>query len=383
MVIAEYTPTHLQTDVQARVQALLDELIQTDQETGLQVAAYLDGELVIDAWAGRADPQKNLPVNTNTLFVAFSCTKGVTSTLIHILVERGTLDYDTPVAHYWPEFAANGKAEITVRQILTHEAGVPQMPRGVTMERMADWDWMIRAIAALKPLWKPGTKTGYHGITMGHILGEVAQRADGRPFAQMVQEEICQPLGISEMYFGAPQAVQTRIATIGGNRLPLLYLPPFFLIKRVAPTPIEPGKRWNTPTLWSAVVPGGNMVTNARSLARHYAALMGDGVDGVRLLSPERVKIASALQTDGPDQVFLGGHIRKGLGYWLGGAGDDAFGMRGTVFGHAGLGGSIAFADPEYNFSFAILKNRMTWRGDKDTDFQLAHTVREALHIPD
>jgi CubicO group peptidase (beta-lactamase class C family) len=383
MAVADYVEKSVRSDAQTRVQALLDELVQTGEETGLQVAAYRDGELVIDAWSGMADPQNNVPLNQDTLFVTFSCCKGVTSTLIHILVEQGKLDYDTPVAHYWPEFAANGKAGITVRHILTHEAGIPQMPRGVTMERMANWEWMIHGIENLKPIWKPGTKTGYHGITMGHILGEIAQRADGLSFSQLIQDEICKPLGISDMYFGAPESAQKRIAIIGGRRLPLLYLPPFFLIRRVAPTAIEPGPRWNTPTLWGAVIPAGNMVTTARSLARHYAALIGDGVDGVRLLSPERMKIATALQTDAGDQVFLGGHIRKALGYWLGGSGDDAFGTRGTVFGHFGLGSSLGFADPEYNLTFAILKNRMTWRGDKDTDSKVAHAVREALGIPD
>jgi CubicO group peptidase (beta-lactamase class C family) len=383
MAVMDYAQNRIQTDAQARVQAFLDELIQTDQETGLQVAAYRDGELVVDAWAGMADPQKNIPVDQDTLFVAFSCSKGVTSTLIHLLAEQGKLDYDTPVAQYWPEFAANGKAGITIRQVMAHQAGIPQTPKTITMERLADWDWVIHEIEKIKPLWKPGTKTAYHGFTFGHILAEVAQRVDGRPFAQMVQSDICQPLDISDMYFGAPQAAETRIAMIGGGRLPLMYLPPFFLIRRVIPNAIEPGPKWNNHNLWSAVVPAGNMVTSARSLARHYAAMIGDGVDGVRLLSPARVKIASTLQTDKPDRVFLGSRIRKGMGYWLGGAGDDAFGTRASVFGHTGAGGSIGFADPEYNFSFALLKNRMTWRGGDDTDFKVAHAVREALGIPD
>jgi CubicO group peptidase (beta-lactamase class C family) len=130
----------------------------------------------------------------------------------------------------------------------------------------------------------------------------------------MVQEEICQPLDISDLYFGVPQTAEARIAMIGGARLPLMYLPPFFLIRRVIPNAIEPGPKWNDRRLWSAILPAGNMVTTARSLARHYAAMIGDGVDGVRLLSPERVKIASTLQTDGRDAVFLGSRIRKGMG---------------------------------------------------------------------
>ncbi|MEO8608213.1 MAG: serine hydrolase domain-containing protein [Chloroflexota bacterium] len=383
MIIAVLPQNRIQTDAQTRVQAFLDELIQTKQETGLQVAAYLDGKLVIDAWAGMADPQKNIPVREDTLFVSFSCSKGVTSTLIHLLAEQGKLNYDTSVDHYWPGFGVNGKAGITIRHVMAHQAGIPQTPKRITMERLEDWDWVIHEIENLKPLWKPGTKTGYHGLTMGYILAEVAQRVDGRSFAQMVQEEICAPLGISDLYFGVPQNAESRIAMIGGSRLPLLYLPPIFLVKRIIPSAIEPGAKWNNRGLWSAVIPSGNMVTTARSLARHYASLVGEGVDGVRLLSPERMKIASTLQTDDRDQVFLGARIRKAMGYWLGGAGDDAFGTRSSVFGHTGSGGLIGFGDPEYNFSFALLKNQMTWRGGDDTDFKVAHVVREALGIPD
>jgi CubicO group peptidase (beta-lactamase class C family) len=381
-MIALDQPT-VEIQAQERIQALLDRMVRTGEETGLQVAAYRNGELVIDACAGVANPTTGERVTHDTLFVAFSCSKGVLATLIHQMVEKGQLDYDTPIARYWPEFAQNGKGTITVRHALTHQAGIPQMPRGMTIETLCNWDTMRRGIEGLKPLWTPGTKTGYHGLTYGFILGEVAQRVDGRPLARMVQEDICQPLGISDLYFGLPRALESRVAVLGGSRVPWHFLPPFFLLKRVIPGSIAPGPLWNDPRIHQALIPAGNMITTARAMAKHYAALVGTGVDGVRLLSPERVKIVSALQTETPDQVFFGAPIRKGLGYWVGGDKmQDAFGTRASVFGHTGAGGAIGFADPEYNFSFALLKNQMTWRGGDDTDVKIVDAVREALGIP-
>ncbi len=146
MAVAEYVHKSILSDAQTRIQTLLDAMTRTGLETGLQVAAYRDGELVIDAWSGMADPQKNVPVNQDTLFVTFSCSKGVTSTLIHILAEQGKLDYDTAVDHYWPGFGANGKAGITIRHVLVHQAGIPQTPKNITMERLGNWDWLIHEI---------------------------------------------------------------------------------------------------------------------------------------------------------------------------------------------------------------------------------------------
>ncbi len=369
---------------QAHIQGLLDELTSSGLETGVQVAAFLNGELVIDAWSGKANPETGEAVKSDTLFIAFSCSKGVTSTVIHQLVEAGNLDYEKPIADYWPEFAKNGKDKITLRHVLLHQAGIPQTPKGWTIDKLPDWEFMVHGVENLKPLWKAGTRTAYHAMTFGVILGEVARRADGRPFAQIVQENICQPLGITDLFFGTPAAVEDRIAKIGGSRLPLMILPPlpFILIKRAIPPALEPNERWNCPSLYRAVLPAGNMITTARSLAKHYAALMDNGVEGVRLLPPERVKIATAFASDARDWLFLGARIQRGLGYWLGGNEGSVFGLRRSVFGHTGSGGSLAFADPDYHFSFALLKNEQTWRED-NTDRKMAHAVREALDLPD
>lgn len=201
-------------DVQARVQAVLDEVIATDVERGLQVAVYVDGALIVDAWSGVADPATGRRVDGETLFTVFSTTKGITATVIHLLADRGVLEYDAPIARYWPEFGAHGKEQITLRHALTHCSAIPQMPDGVGPVEMCDWEGMCRAIADLTPLWAPGTVSCYHALTYGWILGEVARRVDGRPFGQIVQDEICKPLGITSLFVGLPEAMDAQVAPL-------------------------------------------------------------------------------------------------------------------------------------------------------------------------
>ncbi len=367
------------TDVQPRVQALLDDLVGREIERGVQVAAYRNGEMIVDAWAGIADPATGRAVDGDTLFTVFSSTKGVTSTVIHLLAERGALDYDDPIVTYWPEFGAHGKAGITIRQALTHTAGIPQRPAGA---EESDWEGMCRAIAALTPLWEPGTQMGYHAGTFGWILGEVARRADGRPIDRIVAEEICRPLGITSLFFGIPDAIEPRVATLE-NDVSIERasdFPPDSLIARAMPNSKTYAMRFNLPEVRRAVHPAGGGIMNARALARHYAALIGDGVDGVRLLSPERVRLATALQIEGKDAT-LQRFVRRALGYMLGMPG-STMGNRVTAFGHAGYGGSIGFADPENGVTFALAMNRLAFNlpGAGTVD-KVARTVRDALGI--
>ena len=147
-------------------------------EIGLQVAAYLDGKLVLDVCGGSADQTTDRMVDGDTLFTVFSATKGVAATALHIQAERGLLEYDRPISQYWPEFAQQGKGQVTVRQTLDHSIGVPGMPPGCTIDQMCDWDFMTAAIAAMAPVWEPGTKHGYHAYTFGWMVGELVRRAD-------------------------------------------------------------------------------------------------------------------------------------------------------------------------------------------------------------
>jgi CubicO group peptidase (beta-lactamase class C family) len=364
------------------VRGLLEELVASGEELGLQAAAYLRGELVVDAWAGVADRATGGPVDGRTLFTVYSVGKGITATCIYLLAERGQLDYDAPVARYWPAFAARGKERVSVRDVMTHRAGAPQMPEGTAPELICDWDRTCAAIADLPLLWEPGTRTGYHAITYGWILGEVLRRVDGRPFARFVQEEICAPLGLRDLYFGIPDDVEERVATLEAAPRPpeVPEPPPDALFYRAAPRSLNGG--WNRPDVRRACIPAAGGIMTARDVARHYAALIGT-VDGVRLLPAERIATATTLQTSDEDLV-LGYRVRKALGYWLGGK-NSAFSERITAFGHAGASGATAFADPEYGLAVGFTKNMV--RGIARTPgespaFRVARCIRDAFGIP-
>jgi CubicO group peptidase (beta-lactamase class C family) len=370
-------------DVQSRVQTLLNQLVERDAERGLQVAAYFNGELVVDAWAGVADLATGRKVDAETLFTVWSCGKGVAATVIHLLVERGLLTYDTPLASVWPEFGAHGKQAITIRHMLTHTAGIPQIPDAISPADLLDWATMCQRVADLEPMWPPGTVMAYHAMTYGWLVGEVAQRVDGRPFATIVEQEICAPLGIDSLFFGISDAVAPHVAVLEEVAAPSAPAipPPDILTLPVAPPWRAPSSVWaNQLAVQRACLPSSGAIMNARSLARHYAALASPALDGVCLLPPKRIQQASALQLEARDRV-LGVSVRRALGYHLGEP-QSAMGARSTVFGHAGAGGSFGFADPAYQFAFALTKNRMwnTAPGD-DTAFLVAREVRRALGI--
>ena len=217
----------------AVVQKAIDQVIGAGREIGLQVAAYKDGELVVDTWGGLADPGPGRKVDGDTLFNVYSVTKAVAATALHLQAERGLIEYDAPIVNYWPEYGAHGKERTTVRDALTHRACVPQMPEEVTPEMMCDWDAMVRAIANLKPLAEPGTKTLYLSMTFGWIIGELVRRTDpkGRSLGQFVRDEIAAPLGIPDLWIGIPDAVEPRVAKQIDAMVPVPpeYLPPLFL----------------------------------------------------------------------------------------------------------------------------------------------------------
>jgi CubicO group peptidase (beta-lactamase class C family) len=364
-------------DVQDRVTAVLEKLVEEGRETGLQVAAYLDGELVVDAWAGAADAATGREVHGDTLFHFFSCGKGVTATAVHLLAERGVLDYDSPIAAYWPRFAVRGKERITVRHVLTHSAGIPRLPDGTTVADLCDWNRICRIVADLEPVWEPGARFGYHGLPFGWLLGEVVRRADGRTVGQVVRDEITGPLGIEEsLALGIADTMLPRMAVHTEERAAAATAP--------MSTPVTGAVPWadvaNTADYLRACVPGTG-TGSARALARMYAALAGGGtLDGVRLMSADRVTTASALAVDGMDEV-LRGPFRRGLGFELGRPGTP-MGCTST-FGHGGQGESLGFADPRHRFAFALAKNNLTddWSGNSTPNI-VVREVRATLGIP-
>ena len=364
-------------EMQRRVQGALDQLVASGVERGLQVAVYRHGEVVVDAVAGVADPATGRPVTPDTPFYVYSTGKGATATVAHRLVERGIFGYDTPIAELWPAFGAHGKERATVRHALTHTVGVPGLPADTTPEDLCDWDGMCARIADAAPWWEPGAKTAYHAYPFGYIVGEIARRATGTSIAQLLREEVAGPLGVAdELYFGVPASALSRLARLEdeeGSADFLASLPddsPFF---RLAPRAVTPTAAFgNRADVLMADIPAGGKMS-ARALARMYAATLGE-VDGVRLLSPARLREVAAVAFSGPDQIF-GNPARWALGYGVGRPGDDAQEAP-TAFGMGGVGGSYAYADTATGIAFALTKNRLA--SDFSAAMQLVGIVTEA-----
>jgi CubicO group peptidase (beta-lactamase class C family) len=334
-------------------------------EIGLQVAAYLDGELVVDECAGVVAAGSVVSVDGDTLFNAFSVSKAITATAIHILFERGHIDYYAPIAQYWPEFGANGKHAATVYDMLTHRLGTPLMPPGVTPELMCDWDWMTTRLAESYPLFEPGTKSAYMSYTFGWIAGELVQRTDpkSRPFGQFVQQEICDPLGIDALWFGIPEGVDHRIAELKNMALPTSASPTGVVSSLAIPAAVAPTQQvFGRADVRRATLPGAGGIMNARSMARFFAALAGGGeLDGVRLLSADRVRVM-AVQAPPASFDFTNGVAHKmtiGGFHLTGGPLMAPAGSSPTAFGHPGAGASVGWADPATGLAVGITHNRM------------------------
>ncbi|MQY10130.1 hypothetical protein SRB5_02350 [Streptomyces sp. RB5] len=345
------------TDLQQRIQETVDELVARGEERGIQVAVYRDGEQIVDVVAGVADPATARRVTSGTVFHNYSMLKAATSTLVHILAERGLIGYDTPVAEVWPEFAAHGKGAVTVRQVLNHTAGVPGIPLDTTVADLCDWDRMTAAAADATLWWEPGTRIGYHAYTFGYILGEVIRRVTGKPLARVLVDEIGEPLGIAdELYFGMPASEHHRLAVLEdapGAADMADFFPADSPLARSAPPATHPSAELgNRPDVLAADIPAGGK-TSARAIARMYAALLGP-VDGVRLLTPERLAEVSAVSASGPDELF-GMESAWGLGYGIGGVANT----HGSVIGIGGAGGTFACADTATGVTFGVTKNRV------------------------
>jgi CubicO group peptidase (beta-lactamase class C family) len=348
------------SELQQQVQKVIDELVASGTERGVQVAVYRDGEQVVDAVAGVADPASGRPVDAGTVFYNYSVVKGAAATVAHILAERGLFGYDTPVAELWPEFGARGKQAVSVRQVLNHTAGVPGIPLDTTVEDLCDWDKMCAAIADAELWWEPGTKVGYHAYTFGYIVGEVVRRVTGKPISQVLAEEVAGPLGVAgELWFGMPASEQHRLAPLEDEPAAQMMasMPPDLPMFKASPPELFPSAAFgNRPDVLAADIPAGGK-TSARAIARMYAALLGE-VDGVRLLPPERLAEATAVSSSGVDEVF-GMPTTWGLGYGIGGPGGDAQASP-TVFGLGGVGGSFACGDTASGLAWAATKNRVS-----------------------
>ncbi len=333
-------------------------------EVGLQVAAYLGDELVVDMWSGDADPEARRKVDGSTLFNVFSVTKAIVATALHVLGDRGLVDYEAPVAEYWPAFARNGKERTSIRDVLSHRAGIPWMPRGVTPELQADWGWMIAQIEEMTPEFEPGTTNCYHALIWGWIVGEIIRRVDpqNRPIEVFVRQEIFEPLGIDDIYLGLPPSEDARRAQLLGGGPPD-GAPEIFM--RGMPAPVFPcAPVYNEASSLRAVNPGAGSIGTARAYARFFALLAGHGtLGGVRLLSPQLVEefLTPRKGTDDIDIYFRGPAQIGQYGYHLGGndPAGPVIGEKTTILQHPGAGGSIGWAELDTRLAVSICHNVM------------------------
>jgi CubicO group peptidase (beta-lactamase class C family) len=342
-------------------------------DVGAAVAVYRDGRKVVDLWGGLADASTGRPWAEDTIVTVFSSTKGVTAMAANLAIERGLLDPDTTVATYWPAFAAAGKAPITVRQVLSHQAGLPLVEGDFTLDEALAWEPIVTALAAQAPLWEPGTQHGYHMRTYGWLTGELIRRTTGRTLGTFLHDEITGPLD-ADFWVGLPEGEERRAATLVPPKHKVSDALRAFgddlLLTRVVTNPgghFDYDDMWNTRPLRATELPSSNGIGDARGLARLYASCIGDGVDGIRTLQRATVEAATTEQVRGPDAVIMV-ETCFGLGFMLG----KSFGLANprTCFGHAGAGGSLCWADPDSGLAFAYVMNDLRFdpAGDPRTD---------------
>jgi CubicO group peptidase (beta-lactamase class C family) len=334
-------------------------------DLGAACSVYWRGEPVVDLWGGLTDSESRRVWQEDTLVPVFSTSKGAVAICVNLLAERGALDLGAPVARYWPEFAEAGKGDIAVSTVLAHRAGLPVVDADLTREEVFAWRPVIASIEKQRPLWEPGTAHGYHARTFGWILGEVVRRVTGRSLGTYFADEIARPLGL-HFYIGLPESLEPLVATLYPPPPPTdpaeieireRFMGAGTLLGRVldGPGDLAYGPVWNSRALHAAEIPSSNGIGDARSLARMYAATIGE-IDGVRLLRPETVESARRVASDGPDRVI---HLdtRFGLGFML--PPTLALDCPPSCFGHPGAGGSLAFADPQANLAFGYVTNQM------------------------
>lgn len=341
---------------------------------GMAVAVYHHGELVVDAWTGVRDAI-GTPWTSDTMSMSFSTTKGVVATIVHRLVDRGLLEYDEPVATYWPEFATAGKELITLRQLLDHQAALHDVRALVgSTEQLLDWEQMTSLLADATPAWDIGSRSGYHALTYGYLVGEVIRRVTGLTVDQNLQREIVEPLGVADMHIGAPPDVRSRIAhqLVDPKALQRLFKTVQWVSRFDRYRPLYNALVVDdlvdiaqTERIHDGEIPAANGVFTARSLARMYAALATpDDFDGPPLVSADTMREATRIQTTGDgltgDKVGRDAavlfNMRWRLGYHVIGT---TKGLLPKAFGHFGFGGSGAWGDPESGLAMAMTLNQV------------------------
>nr|WP_229698273.1 serine hydrolase domain-containing protein [Wenjunlia tyrosinilytica] len=327
--------------------------LESGADIGASVAVYLDGEPVVDLWGGHLDVQRTRPWERDTITNVWSTTKTMTALAALVLADRGDLDLDAPVYRYWPEFAAAGKESVKVRHLLSHTAGLPNWEKRISVADLYDWDKVTSLLARQAPAWEPGTRSGYHALTFGYLVGEVVRRVTGRTLGTFFAEELARPLG-ADFHIGLPPEDDHRVAPVisPGGRFG------GWLARRLGKTVMGAEQSW-TPEWRRAEIPAANGHGNARSVAAVQSVLACAGeARGVRLLSEAGCNRVFEEQSNGKDLV-LGMPIRFGIGYALNPL-DLPYPVNPRVCFWGGWGGSFVNVDVDARMTVAYVMNRMS-----------------------
>ncbi len=343
-------------------------------DVGAGFCLYADGRKVVDLVGGVADPQTGRAYGDDTLQLVFSTTKGAAAICAAILHDRGQLDYDAPVAQYWPEFAAAGKGDLTVGWMMSHRCGLVTVDDPPPLEDVLAVEPIVEALAAQAPLWEPDGTHGYHALTYGWLVAEVVRRITGQRLGDFWQEQVARPLGL-DFWIGLPAEHEPRVAPLlRSTRTKTLDPAVRARVERFMGPETLLGKAlglsgtfgsfggeradllWNSPEVWASEIPAANGITNAASLARLYAATLGS-VDGVRLFGDTTRELATTPVTTGGDRCLYM-ETKFGMGFMCA---DGVLPLAGPrSFGHAGAGGSIGYADPDLGVGYGYVMNHMT-----------------------
>lgn len=337
-------------------------------EIGAATSIVVDGRCVVDLWAGHANQAKTRLWERDTLVNVWSTTKGLCAMCAHRLADQGKLDFDAPVAKYWPEFAQAGKGSMPISNLLNHKAGMAAIRAPLKHDELFSWEKVTTELARQEPWWDPGTRHGYHAITFGWLVGEVVRRVSGKSLGTYFRDEIAKPLG-ADAHIGVGPEFDARIAEIIYAPEPKEGEENLFAEMMKDPTSVSCNAIFNPPTLFAqettnsrawraAEIPGANGHANARALARIYGALgRGGEVDGVKIFGPREIERCYTEQSKGQDAV-LPLTTRFSLGFMLSQPG-VMMGPNPHSFGHPGAGGSLGFADPDAKVGFGYVMNQM------------------------
>jgi len=327
-------------------------------DAGASVAISVDGENVVDLWAGELVDAGGETWKEDTIVNVWSTTKTMAATVMLMLADRGLLDFNEKISRYWPEFAQKGKENIEVRHIMSHSAGLSAVEQPIVFADFCNHDRIAGLLAAQAPLWEPGTKSGYHAITQGHLQNEVVRRITGKTLGTFFREEIAEPLG-ADFHIGTPSSCHKRIGLLSPPEDSVdLGLDPNSVMAKTLTNPALDALASRTEAWREAEIPAANGHGNARSVARiHSAIACGGEVDGVRLMSEQGCRKIFEVQTDGDDLV-LGIPIRFGMGFGINSE-YQPLSPNENVCYWGGWGGSLAVIDMDAKMSFAYVMNRM------------------------